>query len=547
MKLYHNPNKILLSTAEPEEQNTTFGYGMVQLSSPDELMHIMNRKAVATGIYLNGHRSGSHLKAMGNVYLVDIDTAPATGDAPYYQAIEAKLRSLNISFVSVPSRNANEYPYKRHIAIILDGNLPKQEDSFIEAANHILKTIGIDAVRINKETTGNDSDNIDKAVAFDRVRFLAPAGINKDFTNYGDLSHAYDGEALKLPDHLKTVYAGTVNDDSITTSQMIQFVDGTTISIYNAKKITPKGTKRVCHCPNPHHEDKRPSAVFYHNDKNIVIHCSKCGNIKVSTNFIPTVPEIVHDQYNYSIILDNVLQADLSRLTALIGKYSYKTDTSVIWAYRVASVDDIYQLLLAKVWLVENGFEVSPQPAAKTHSNLLDTATLQPTTKNVTLPKAFVARDHDANAFTMLYIRASVLIFKHYLFPEVTIHAYNQNIIAPDRSFANTCNRGLAYFEYVIETQRNQQGYPQSNKYFAMKLSRSDKAKSDKQRIDGMNRTRKAKTATAENQVMKLIKNKKFVKANGKPNVSAIAKTLDKSRNTIYAAIKAINERRKTQ
>ena len=80
-----------------------------------------------------------------------------------------------------------------------------------------------------------------------------------------------------------------------------------------------------------------------------------------------------------------------------------------------------------------------------------------------------------------------------------------------------------------------------------MKLSRSDKAKSDKQRIDGMNRTRKAKTTTAENQVMKLIKNKKFVKANGKPNVSAIAKTLDKSRNTIYAAIKAINERRKTQ
>ncbi len=534
--------KILLSTAKPNGENTTFGYGMAQLSSLDELMQVMNRKAVATGIYQGGHRNGSHLKAMGNVYFIDIDSEPQAGKAPYYQTIEAKLRSLNISFVSVPSKSADQYLYKRHIAIILDGNLPKQKDLFIEAANYILETIGIDVKKVNKEVVGNDAGKIDESVAFDRVRLLNPASINRHFGNYDDRSYFYDGEALSMPEHLKAVYDDAVHDDGeITTSQLISFEDGSTVSFYNAKQFIPKGTKKICHCPNPHHEDKHPSAAFFHNsDGTAIINCSKCGRINISTNFIPTVPSITHDQYNYSIILNNAPQANISTLVSKIGDYSYQTDTSVIWAYSVSSMDDIYQLILAKAYLVKNSFDVSYEPAPQMYLNLLSIATLQPITKNVTLPKPFIRNEDKGNPNKLMYIEVKTLIRKHYLFPEIAIRAYSQNILAPDRSFNDTCNKGLAYFDYVLKTQRDQQSYKQSDKYFPMNLSDKAKTASNKKRLNQMKYTRKTKTTANEKKVLKLMHNKKFVKANGEPNITAMAKKLNKSRPTIYAAIDAI-------
>ena len=535
-------SKILLSTAIAKEKNTTFDYGMAQLSSLDELMHTMNRKAVAPGIFMGGHRGGSYLKAMGNVYFIDIDTAPQTDEAPYYQTIEAKLKTLNISFVSVPSKSAYQYPYKRHIAIVLDGNLPKQGGLFTDTANYILKTIGIDVKKDGNQISGVDVNRIDLKVAFDRSRFLTPACINKHFSNYDDMSSFYDGSALPMPKHLKAIYDDANCDKEITTEELITFTDGTVTSVHDAKKIVVKGSHKPCHCPNPHHEDKHPSAAFFHNDDGtVVIYCQSdgCGTINITTNFISVIPIITHDQYNYSIILNNTPQAKISTLVSKIGNYSYRTDTSVIWTYSVLGMDDIYQLLLAKAYLVQNGFEVSHEPAPQKYLSLLSTATLQPITKNITLPKAFIPQG-EVSQYDAMYFRVKSLVRKHYLFPETTIHAYHQNVLAPDRPFTDTCNKGLAYFDHVIKTQHDQLGYKQSDKYFPMNLDAKAKAASNKKRLNKSNRTIQMKMTVNEKKVLRLLNDKKFVKSNGKPNVMAIAKRLNKSRDAIYRYVKAI-------
>ncbi len=492
----------------------------------------MNAKAVAVGLFSNGHRHGNYLKAVGNVYFVDIDSAPPTGADPYYQTIEAKLRALHITFVSVPSKSANQYTYKRHIAIVLDSSLPTGKKAFIEAANYILDTVGI------------DQSKIDTRVAFNNVAFLAPASINKSFIGIDDLSSYYAGEALIIPEHLKAIYTGETPENDVSSDQLIKFTDGSTVPIFEAKKLIAAGESKSCYCPS--HNDHNPSATFYHNSNGRAkLFCAVCGDIKISTNFIPTQPSIAHNDYGYSIIITNAPQAKISRLTALIGKCTAKTDTSVIWAYHVSGIGDIYPLLLAKVWLIANGFEVSPLPIPKKHSNLLDTATLQPITKNVTLPTAYIPQQIQKSDHYYRYKQAAAYIFKHYLFVEAAIYATYQNIIAPSRSFNDTCNLGIAYFDFVLQTMDKQKSFKQSNKTYPMKLQGKAKTKATQKRIESKRRTDKAKVMARQKKLMRLLNGEKFLKLDGKPNLTAIAQKLKVARQTLYRDIQAIDAAQK--
>lgn len=528
-------NKILISTAKGSNKATTNGYEVTELATPQQLMQVMNRKAVAIGLFSNGHRHGNYLQAMANVYFVDIDIAPPKGEAPYYQTIEAKLKALNISFVSVPSKSADQYPYKRHIAIILDSCLPTGKKAFNEAAHYILDTVGIDVPKI------------DNRVAFNNVSFLAPASINRYFSNYDDLSSFYDGEVLNIPEHLKAVHDGvTALNSDIDSTQLIRFSDGSTVVVFEAKKLVSVGGNKSCHCPNPNHNDSNPSATFYHNSNGRVkIFCAVCGDVKINTNFIPTISSITHDNYNYSIILNNATQAEISTLVSKMGKYSYQTDTSVIWAYSVSSIGDIYQLLLTKVYLVKTGFEVLHQTTVKAHHNLLDTATLQPITKNVTLPTVYIPQGIQKSEHYYRYKQTATYVFSHYLFVEVAIYATYQNIISPTRSFNDTCNLGLAYFDHVLQIMDKQKAFNQSNKTYPMKLQGNDKTKIIQQRVKNMSHGTQLKITARQKKVMQLLNDEKFLKFDGEPNLTAIAKKLGVTRKTLYADIEAIKIKQK--
>ncbi|MFK5936820.1 MAG: hypothetical protein QM497_00340, partial [Sulfurimonas sp.] len=245
-------NSILLSTTTTADKKSVYGFEVTELASLDELMRVMNTKAVSSGLYLNGHRHQNFLKACGNVYFIDIDVAPADDEVPYYQIIEQKLKDKNVSFVSVPSQSSNAYPYKRHIAIILDGCLPTSTKAFKLTSHFILDYLGIDISKI------------DEAVANDVTRQLAPASINHSFANIDEVSNYYESEPLSLPSEYKAKYT-TQNEHSndITTNDMITFADGTTVLIYDAKKLVSAGTNKPCYCIK--HEDTHPSATFYHN------------------------------------------------------------------------------------------------------------------------------------------------------------------------------------------------------------------------------------------------------------------------------------------
>lgn len=547
---------ILLSTAVSESKTTTNGYKITQLHTLHELLHTMNREAVASGLFSNGHRHRNYLKAIGNVYFIDIDTPPSAEElieliepiqwgrsiyapsgayqVPYYQTIEAKLRELNISFISVPSKSADTYTYKRHIAIILDGYLPTAKKAFHETAQYILDTLGVD---LNK---------IDERVAFNNIAFLAPASINKNFINHDEVSTVYEGEPLTIPKHLQGVYDKAISDQRhIKSNQLVKFLDGSTVTVHEAKKLIAIGTKKPCYCPI--HEDNNPSATFYHNPNGSVrLFCGKCGEVKISTDFIPKTPNILHQDYNYSIILNNTTQAKIRALLPKMGTYSYKMGFKYVWCYSVSSISDIYSLLLAKMYLADNGYTVSTEHADKRPSILLSTSTLKPMIKNVTPPKAFIPKGIRANDSYYQHKQIALHIFNHYLFVEVTIYATYQNIIAPNRTFNDTCNLGLAYFDYVLQVQSKEKSFKQTDKTYPMRLKLKEIEPITQERIKSMDKAKKIKMTVRQIKLIKLIQGGLYEKSNGKPNIRAIAKKLKvKSTKTIYKDLKIIESKKK--
>lgn len=513
---------IILSTAVSDNKATTHGFKVTELILLRQLQRTMNREAVASGLFSNGHRHHNHLRAMGNIYFIDIDTPPYENEAPYYQTIEAKLKTLNISFVSVPSKSADKYPYKRHIAIVLDSHLPTGKKAYKETAQYILNAVGID---LNK---------IDNRVAFNTVAFLAPASINKNFSNYDEVSSLNFANPLAIPKHLQshTDKLTTAHND-IKSNHLVKFADGSILSAYDAKKLISKGDSKLCYCPA--HTDNNPSATFYHNSNgSIKIFCGKCEDVFIAKDFIPKEPTTPHNKYNYSIVIDDAPNAKIKDLTSKIGNYSHRTEKSVIWAYSVQCMGDIYQLLLAKVYLVQKGFSVSPNATGKKHDTLLRTSTLHPITKNITLPTPYIPKGVATSEHFYRYKQIARYVFEHYIFVEATIYATYQNIIAPSRTFSDTCDLGLAYFEYMLKVMQEQEGLKQSSKQYPMRLQGKAKTKLTEQRRKNMATGTETKITARQKKILKLKSDGKYLHPNGKPNITAMAKKLGVSTRTLH-------------
>ena len=527
-------NSIILSSSAAHDKMAVYGFSMTEMQTLDELLHIMNTKAVSSGLYLNGHRHKNFLKSCGNVYFIDIDVAPSTNETPYYKTVENILKAKNVSFVSVPSQSANKYPYKRHIAIILAYFLPTSTKDFKAASHYILNELGIDVTKI------------DNAVANDVTRQLAPAAINENFANIYEVSNYYEGNPFMLPSEYQAKYTTqNEHDSTFNTNTKVTFSDGTTVSAYDAKKLVSVGDKRACFCIA--HNDTNPSATFYHNvDGSIKFFCGKCGNIKIATNFIPTVPTVAHQNYNYSIVINKSDTSPINDLIAKIGKYTLKTEKSFIWHFYVNSMSDIYTLLLAKCYLIDNNFEVAVHTPTNAATTLLNVEVLQPITVNQNLPTPYIAPNASLTPNRVRYIYIKQYIQRHgYLFAEACIYVTYQNVINPNRDFETTCNLGLAYFEYVLKTQHEQQHRLQKDKTFPMKLKGSAKNKSTKKRVAKMTNTKIQTMTTRQKQLAKLINSGKYYKSPDVLNISALAKKLNVSRLTLRNDLKVINIKRK--
>ncbi len=525
MNSYSN-QKIILSVAPGSDKTTTYDFEIIELDSLKQLMHTMNQKAVSVGLFQNGHRKGNYIGAGANVYFIDIDVKLEAGKKPYYQVVEEKLKNKDISFVSVPSRSADKYIYRRHIAIVLDSFLPTGKKEFESAAIYILNTIGI------------EKSKIDEHVRFSRVAFLAPASINKGFTDIDEISNYYEGQPFNLSEYFirQNTYKNTDDQNVIDSDGLITFADGSRVRIFEAKKLIVPGKSRSCYCPNKIHNDKHPSATYYHNSSGqIQIFCGKCGNVKINKNFIPTVPLVNHDNYKYSIILNDVASDKIDKLTSLLGQCTAKSKATLTWHYKVSSITDIHRLILVKIYLVQKGFFVSPLRSMQKPIHLLNTDTLMSITENTIIPKPFIPKDQETSPSYFRHKQMAKFVFEHYLFAEAAIWTTYQNLISPNRLFSDTCNVGLAYFDFILQKIKEEQGFKfQKLKTFPMRLKGRKKTDVEKKRVENMKKGKEASMGKREKQVKRLLEDPLYRKKNGQPNISAIARKLEISRQTVH-------------
>jgi hypothetical protein len=296
------------------------------------------------------------------------------------------------------------------------------------------------------------------------------------------------------------------------------------------------GEKQPCYCPV--HDDANPSAVLFHNTNGIRLFCSRCGPLKINTNFIPSTPSIPHADYGYSIVIENATAAGISRLRTLLGECTARNGKRAIWAYSVAGIEDIGLLLRAKMWLTNEGYSVAPYPVV-TDSGMADIERLRAVAKNVEPQNVFIHRNAKT-PFAFRYWTMRHYVKNRWLFVEAAIYATWQNLIDPARSFADTCNIGIAFFEHVTNTIEKQRTLMQKDKSYPMPLDGPAKAKLNKHRVNTMNEHRKAKMTDRQKKLLKLWDDERYIKPGGKRNIAAIAKALGVSRDTTYKDLKAL-------
>ena len=523
-------HSIVLSIAEANAKQTTSGYRVVEVYSLYELMELMNRYAVAAGLFMNGYRHSRNFRSSGNLLLIDIDTAELQNDMLYYEYIEQKLRENKVSFVSVPSQSANVNPYKRHIAIILDHPLPTDTQAYREGVEFILQSLNIDIKKVDKSVLRNAVSN------------FAPAAINKKFENYADLSYVFEAQAYNVPTAYRVQKKITHNNEGISTNQLIHFSDGSINSVYDAKKIMIPGSKKLCYCPNSEHVDKNPSATFYYNpDKSVHIHCGKCGNVKISRYFFPSKPKIDHQNNKYHIAIEKREETNILDVFQILGTPSYENSELAIWYFSVNSISDIYSIFLAKAYLLNKDYRLVNILTHFENCHVYSVIKLNELIVNQTLPSIYINPTKQLGPYEYVYFWMKSYIYRHsYFFVEAAIFTIFQNVIDRERTYEETCNLGLAYFDYIIRTQEEDIHKKQKDKRFPVKLTDKQRIKSDVVRLKNKARTDKRKMTARQRKIQKLIKNDKFRKPNGNINKAALAKFLQISRQQLYTDLRTL-------
>jgi hypothetical protein len=490
----------------------------------------MNNYAVSSGLFLNGHRNSKNIKAMGNIYFIDIDREPKEKENPYYLEIEKKLKKLNISFVSVPSKSADKYPYKRHIAIILDNNLPTTKEDYQRVTNEIINKIGID---LNK---------IDSRVKENQTSFLAPCIINKDFKNYENKSYFYNGMPLQIEEsrNIQLEKSNILKDLNISPHISLVFSNGDSVRIFNAYKLVEKGESAGCYCP--FHDDKKPSATYYHNkDGSVNINCNVCGNIPIFKNNLYNKPKINHSIFNYSIVIEDKNKKIENDLKKILGIQYLKKQDYLIWSYEINSMEDIYFLMLGKIQLINDGYVLLNHPT-ENRGVFADKELLRYYSRNTKPLFYFVNQTVKKNPFTLHKIMVRSAVRKRFIFPELDIYAVQQTYLNIN-STEEICNMGLGHFEYVLNTIEKEKDKINEYREFPVNLDKKERNISDENREIKRMKTVIKNMSERQKKIYKLRESGKYNKANGTLNKRALAEAVGITRPTLDADLKIINDK----
>lgn len=524
-----NYKMILSISSDLKEKETTFNFKKIEIKSLNELMEIMNNYAISNGLFLNGHRHSRNIKAMGNILFIDIDNEPNLNQKPYYLDIEYKLKRLNISFVSVPSKNADKYTYKRHIAIILNNNLPLIKKEYLRAVYEIINKIGID---LNK---------IDIKVQENQISFLAPCTINKNFKNYKKESYFYNGVPLQIRKNKEQRQEenNIYTKNFINPNTLISFSDGSILSTQQAKILILPRTKKECYCPI--HNDKKPSATFYHNSDNTInIFCSVCGNIEVEKKILFNEPKVNHLNFNYSISIVFKNKEMENTLKTVLGINYQKVNKYLIWSYKINSINDIYFLMLVKIQLINDMYSLT-NLYIDNKGIFADNQTMRNYAKNTKPFSCFINKDIKITPLALHTIKIKKAIFNGYIFPELIIWETYQAFLEID-NFEIICNRGLGYFEYVLEEiEKDKKIKLQKDKKFPIRLNEKQKKESNEIREDKRKLTIIKKMTLKEEKIYKLVESGKFNKLNGVLNKKILLEKLKITKPTLDRYLKSIN------
>ncbi len=518
--------KITLSSAKPVEKSTTYGFNKTEVYSLEELQNILNTKAVSNGLYLSGHRNQNYLKAMGNIYILDFDIEPLKNMKAYYLKVEEILKEKEIAFVSVPSKSASEFPYKRHIVIILSECITHIKDKYSEFEQQLLSDIGIDITQIDQKLMKN------------RTSHIAPASINKLFTDYNSKSNYYCGIPYQV--NKKYFFKNKKLEEivNIDRESFIDFADGSRNNIEDTIKILPKGSKKSCYCPK-HNDTNNPSATFFYNDDGSVrLNCQVCGKINIGSNFLNANPKINHYQNNYSIKVYGYSK----KLIDILGEPSVESPHYEVWSFRVENINHIYQIMLAKKQLIEDGFKIDKDlNVVSSGINLKNTNILTRYIANTKLLTVFIkSTKKKLTSQYIIYFYAKKYVFNNFINVETIIWFMYQNLLNIN-CFETICHYGLSYYEYILQTIETEKNLPQKDKRFSIRLNRKQKKEHFKSKEESRMKKVKINMHNNEKRIFKLMKNPEYHRNNGY-NKSKIATKLGLNRNTVSAYIKRIEK-----
>ena len=251
----------------------------------------------------------------------------------------------------------------------------------------------------------------------------------------------------------------------------------------------------------------------------------------------PTPPTTQRNQYQYQIYISNDTEpSKIDSFINLAGKPTTKVQNGLIWLFEVSNIDDIYNLLLAKMHLVDDGFKLIYQyQIVDSNSYPYEIDVLQPLYVNQKPLNTYIrTTEAKMSEYKSLFIGVKKYVFNRYLFVEACIYLTYQNIIQPNRPFEDTCNSGISYFEFVLKTIDSQKdAQHQKDKTFPIRLPKQTATKKHQQSLIKANEVRQTKMTKRQKQILKL-------RNSGKYTNSQIAKKLKVSLRTINRDIKVL-------
>jgi len=173
-------NLSVLKHSNSKSETSASGYKPLGVSSPDELINILNTYHTVFATLKNGKRNDASVDALCPVIKLDID---AEG------AIDTVLEALEpYEYVKVPSQSGKDY--KAHIIVLCDG------EADIRKAGYAAQ---VDAFLIE---TGISVNVLDASVLYAQSGYLAPASCGKALTveSAGELSYYHAGKRYELID-----------------------------------------------------------------------------------------------------------------------------------------------------------------------------------------------------------------------------------------------------------------------------------------------------------------------------------------------------------